>query len=314
VEASRLTSPAPVEHAVVVEQTSPAHGVRQLVADYVTLTKPRVQLLLLLTTVATMEVAGSPSIGLILLTLLGGALAAGGAGAVNHWYDRDIDLRMARTATRPVPAGRISPRAALTFGISLAALSFVQLSLTVNVLAASLALCGFLGYVFVYTLWLKRSTPQNIVIGGAAGAVPPLVGWAAVTGSLDPVALYLFAIVFYWTPPHFWALSLLMKDEYAKVEVPMLPVVRGEDETRRQITLYSVLLVAISILPFAGRLFDGLYAIAAGILGAIFLTFAVRLQRNPAPPASRRGALRLYLYSLLYLALLFAAMVADVKL
>jgi len=280
------------------------------VADYVTLTKPRVQLLLLLTTVATMEVAGSPSIGLILLTLLGGALSAGGAGAVNHWYDRDIDVQMARTATRPIPAGRISPRAALTFGIALAALSFAELSLTVNVVAALLALSGFLGYVFVYTLWLKRSTPQNIVIGGAAGAVPPLVGWAAVTGGLDGSALYLFAIVFYWTPPHFWALSLLMKDEYAKVNVPMLPVVRGEDETRRQITLYSVLLVAITLLPFAGRLFDGLYAAAAGVLGGIFLWLAVRLQRNP----DRRAALRLYLYSLLYLALLFAAMVADAKL
>jgi len=301
VEASRLTSPA-----AVVARTS----VRQLIADYVTLTKPRVQLLLLLTTVATMEVAGSPSLGLILLTLLGGALSAGGAGAVNHWYDRDIDIQMARTATRPIPAGRISPRAALTFGIVLAALSFVQLSLTVNVLAASLALSGFLGYVFVYTLWLKRSTPQNIVIGGAAGAVPPLVGWAAATGSLDPAALYLFAIVFYWTPPHFWALSLLMKDEYAKVEIPMLPVVRGEDETRRQITLYSVLLVAITFLPFAGRLFDAIYAIAAGLLGGVFLWLAIRLQRRP----DRRAALRLYLYSLLYLALLFAAMVADAKL
>jgi len=309
VEASRLTSPAPVERAVVARGWT-AHGVRQLVADYVTLTKPRVQLLLLLTTVATMEVAGSPSLGLILLTLLGGALSAGGAGAVNHWYDRDIDVRMARTATRPIPAGRISPRAALTFGIALAVLSFVQLSLTVNVLAAALALSGFLGYVFVYTLWLKRSTPQNIVIGGAAGAVPPLVGWAATRGSLDPAALYLFAIVFYWTPPHFWALSLLMKDEYAKVEIPMLPVVRGEDETRRQITLYSVLLVAITLLPFAGRLFDGIYALAAGLLGAVFLAFAVRLQRRPG----RRAALRLYLFSLLYLALLFAAMVADVKL
>ena len=308
-EASRLTSPAPVERAVVARGWT-AHGVRQLVADYVTLTKPRVQLLLLLTTVATMEVAGSPSLGLILLTLLGGALSAGGAGAVNHWYDRDIDVRMARTATRPIPAGRISPRAALTFGIALAVLSFVQLSLTVNVLAAALALSGFLGYVFVYTLWLKRSTPQNIVIGGAAGAVPPLVGWAATRGSLDPAALYLFAIVFYWTPPHFWALSLLMKDEYAKVEIPMLPVVRGEDETRRQITLYSVLLVAITLLPFAGRLFDGIYALAAGLLGAVFLAFAVRLQRRPG----RRAALRLYLFSLLYLALLFAAMVADVKL
>ncbi|HXE46608.1 MAG TPA: heme o synthase [Conexibacter sp.] len=301
-EASRLTSPT----SAVIARTS----LRQLVADYVTLTKPRVQLLLLLTTVATMEVAGRPSLGLILLTLIGGALSAGGAGAVNHWYDRDIDVRMARTATRPIPAGRISPRAALTFGIALAALSFAQLSLTVNVLAAALALSGFLGYVFVYTLWLKRATPQNIVIGGAAGAVPPLVGWAATRGSLDPAALYLFAIVFYWTPPHFWALSLLMKDEYAKVGVPMLPVVRGEDETRRQITLYSALLVAITLLPFAGRLFDGIYAVCAGVLGAVFVTLAVRLQRHP----DRRAALRLYLFSLLYLALLFAAMVADVKL
>jgi protoheme IX farnesyltransferase len=298
-----------VEASRVRAQAAPS-ALGQVVADYVTLTKPRVQLLLLLTTVATMEVAGSPSLGLILLTLLGGALSAGGAGAVNHWYDRDIDVQMARTATRPIPAGRISPRAALTFGIVLAALSFAELSLTVNVLAAALALSGFLGYVFVYTLWLKRSTPQNIVIGGAAGAVPPLVGWAAVTGGLDGSALYLFAIVFYWTPPHFWALSLLMKDEYAKVNVPMLPVVRGEDETRRQITLYSVLLVAITFLPFAGRLFDGLYAAAAALLGGIFLWLAVRLQRNP----DRRAALRLYLYSLLYLALLFAAMVADAKL
>jgi heme o synthase len=302
VEASRISS--------AVKPAFAAHGIRQLVADYVTLTKPRVQLLLLLTTVATMLVAGSPSVELILLTLLGGALSAGGAGAVNHWYDRDIDASMARTATRPIPSGRISPRAGLVFGIVLAALSFAELSLAVNLTAACLALSGFLGYVFVYTLWLKRSTPQNIVIGGAAGAVPPLVGWAAVTGSLDPAAFYLFAIVFYWTPPHFWALSLLMKDEYAKVGIPMLPVVRGEGETRRQITLYSFLLVAVTLLPFAGRLFDGIYALSAGALGTAFLVLAVRLQRKP----DRRAALRLYLFSLLYLALLFVAMVVDVKL
>jgi heme o synthase len=313
VEASRLTSPLPPaggSPAVV------ASRVRQLLADYVTLTKPRVQLLLLLTTVATMLVAGSPSLRLILLTLLGGALSAGGAGAVNHWYDRDIDVQMARTATRPIPSGRVSPRAALTFGIALAALSFAELSLAVNVTAALLSLSGFLGYVFVYTLWLKRSTPQNIVIGGAAGAVPPLVGWAATRGSLDPAALYLFAIVFYWTPPHFWALSLLMKGEYAKVGIPMLPVVRGEAETRRQITLYTVLLVAVTFLPFAGRLFDGIYAVAAGVLGAAFLWLAVALQRRALPDggSDRRAALRLYLFSLLYLALLFSAMVVDAKL
>lgn len=301
-EASRVTSP--------VKQTHALSGVRQLVADYVTLTKPRVQLLLLLTTVATMEIAGSPSFGLIVLTVIGGYLSAGGAGAVNHWYDRDIDAKMARTANRPIPSGRVSPRAALIYGFALQIASFLLLSLTVNLLAALFALAGFLGYVFIYTLWLKRSTPQNIVIGGAAGAVPPLVGWVATTGSFDPAALYLFAIVFYWTPPHFWALSLRMKDEYAAVGVPMLPVVRGEDETRRQITLYTFLLVAVTFLPFAGQLFDGIYAVCAAILGGWFLWLAVRLQRNPSPAS----ALKLYLFSMLYLALLFGAMVADVKL
>ena len=184
------------------------------------------------------------------------------------------------------------------------------LTLTVNVLAALFALAGFLGYVLVYTVWLKRSTPQNIVIGGAAGAVPPLVAWSAVTGSLDGAALYLFAIVFYWTPPHFWALSLLMKDEYAKAGVPMLPVVRGEEETRWQILLYTLLLVAVTLLPFAGQLFDGIYLIAALGLGGTFALLAVLLRRRK----DRRSALRLYLYSLAYLALLFTAMVVDVRL
>ncbi|HYM57919.1 MAG TPA: heme o synthase [Solirubrobacteraceae bacterium] len=285
-------------------------GVRALVADYVALTKPRVQSLLLLTTIATMYVAGDPSPGLVALTCLGGSLSAGGAGAVNHWFDRDIDAQMARTATRPVPAGRIAPGAALAFGIALGALSFLELSLAVNVLSASLALVGFLGYVLVYTMWLKRSTPQNIVIGGAAGAVPPLVGWSAVTGSLDPTALYLFAIVFYWTPPHFWALSLLMKDEYARVGVPMMPVVHGEVETRRQILLYTCLLCVLTLLPVAFGFFGALYATAAVLLGAGFLTLALRLQRR----ADRRSALRTYLFSLLYLALLFCAMVADARL
>jgi protoheme IX farnesyltransferase len=279
-------------------------------SDYLTLTKPKVQSLLLLTTVSTMYVAGDPSVGLVAATVLGGSLSAGGAGAVNHWYDRDIDAQMARTATRPVPAGRVSPRAALTFGIALAALAFVWLSLVVNPLAAVLSLSGFLGYVFVYTLWLKRRTPQNIVIGGAAGAVPPLVGWAAVTGGLDSTALYLFAIVFYWTPPHFWALSLLMKDEYARVGVPMMPVVHGEDETRRQIVLYTVLLVVLTLLPVAFGLFGAIYAVAALGLGGVFLWHSVRLQRV----AERRVALKAYLYSLAYLALLFVAMVLDAQL
>ncbi|HEY7455635.1 MAG TPA: heme o synthase, partial [Solirubrobacterales bacterium] len=226
--------------------------------DLLTLTKPKVQSLLLLTTVTTMYVAGDPPLGLVLLTCLGGALSAGGAGAINHAVDRDIDRTMARTADRPVASGRISAAAAIGFGALLGLSSFLLLALTVNPLAAMLSLAGLCGYVFVYTLWLKRATPQNIVIGGAAGAVPPLVAWAAVTGGLGGTAFYLFAIVFFWTPPHFWALSLLMKDEYAKAGVPMLPVVRGPSETRRQILLYSLLLVAVSVLPFAGRLLDGL--------------------------------------------------------
>jgi protoheme IX farnesyltransferase len=255
-------------------------------------------------------VAGDPSPGLVLLTCLGGALSAGGAGAINHWYDRDLDAKMARTADRPIPSGRVSPRAALTYGIALGAASFLLLALTVNILAAGLALAGLLGYVLVYTVWLKRATPQNIVIGGAAGAVPPLVAWAAVTGSIDGAALYLFAIVFYWTPPHFWALSLLMKDEYAKAGVPMLPVVRGEDETRWQILLYTLLLVAVTLLPFAGQLFDWVYLVAALGLGGAFTALALILRRRK----DRRSAVRLYLFSLAYLALLFAAMVVDVRL
>jgi protoheme IX farnesyltransferase len=284
--------------------------VRQVISDYFELTKPKVQTLLLLTTITTMEVAGDPSVGLIALTCLGGYLSAGGAGAVNHWFDRDIDAAMKRTATRPIPAGRISPAAALRFGLLLALLSFVQLSLTVNVLAASLALGGFVGYVGVYTMYLKRRTPQNIVIGGAAGAVPPLVGWAAVHGSLAWTAVYLFAIVFYWTPPHFWALSLLMKDDYAAAGVPMMPVVRGEQETRRQILLYTLLLYAVSQLPFCVGEFGGIYLACSIVLGFAFIGGAIKLYRR----ADRASALRLYLFSLLYLALLFGAMVADVKL
>ena len=281
-----------------------------LVADYVALTKPKVQSLLLLTTVAAMEVAGSPSVSLILATCLGGYLSAGGAGAVNHAYDRDLDARMPRTANRPVPAGRISPRAAYAFGISLAAVSFCFMCLAVNPLAASLALAGFLGYTLVYTVWLKRRTPQNIVIGGAAGAIPPLVGWAAATGGLDGTAMFLFAIVFFWTPPPFWALSLLMKDEYARVGVPMLPVVRGEAETRRQILLYTLLLYAVSQLPFCAGGFGVSYLVASLVLGLAFIGGAVRLLRR----ADRRSALTLYLFSLAYLALLFVAMVVDARL
>jgi heme o synthase len=283
---------------------------RSVVADYVALTKPKVQSLLLLTTVTTMYVAGDPSLGLVAVTVLGGYLSAGGAGAVNHAYDRDIDVRMGRTADRPVPSGRVSPRAAYLYGFALAGLSFLLLSLAVNVLAASLALAGFVGYTGVYTAWLKRRTPQNIVIGGAAGAFPPLVGWAAVTGEVTGTALYLFAIVFFWTPPHFWALSLLMKDEYAKVGVPMLPVVRGERETRRQILLYTILLYGVTQLPFCAGGFGAIYAVCSITLGALFIGGAVLLLRR----ADRRTALRVYLFSLAYLAALFAAMVADARL
>jgi heme o synthase len=281
---------------------------RAIAADYFDMMKPRVQTLLLFTTITTMYVAGTPSIKLVALTCLGGALSAGGAGAINHWFDRDLDAVMVRTANRPVPAGRVAPRNALIFGIVLGIAAFALLSTTVNVLAAALSLCGLLGYVFVYTMWLKRRTPQNIVIGGAAGAVPPLVAWAATTGHLSGAAFYLFAIVFYWTPPHFWALSLLMKDEYAKAGVPMMPVVRGEEETRFQIVLYTFLLVAVTILPFAGGLFGAVYFISAVVLGAGFIALAVKLFRT----RERRPALRLYLSSLAYLALLFAAMVVDV--
>jgi protoheme IX farnesyltransferase len=279
-------------------------AVPTVVRDYLTLTKPKVQSLLLFTTITTMYVAGDPSVGLVFLTCLGGALSAGGAGAINHAVDRDIDRTMARTADRPVASGRVSAAAATAFGIGLGTASFLLLALTVNPLAAALSLSGLLGYVCVYTLWLKRTTPQNIVIGGAAGAVPPLVAWAAVTGSLSGMAFYMFAIVFFWTPPHFWALSLLMKDEYAKAGIPMLPVVRGEEETRRQILLYTVLLYAVTQLPFCAGGLGVAYLVPSMLLGAGFIYFSTRLYRS----RERRWALKTYLFSLAYLALLFLAM------
>ena len=256
---------------------------RTVLSDYVEMTKPKVQSLLIFTTITTMYVAGDPSLGLVALTCLGGALSAGGAGAINHALDRDLDRMMKRTADRPVASGRVSPRAAIVYGVLLGCASFALLSLTVNPLAAVLAMSGLLGYVLVYTMWLKRTTPQNIVIGGAAGAVPPLVAWAAVTGGLGGTPLYLFAIVFFWTPPHFWSLSLLMKDEYARAGVPMLPVVRGEAETRRQILLYAVLLYAVSQLPFCAGAFG---AHLPGLLGAA----GRGLHRRRLPAAARRPA------------------------
>jgi len=279
------------------------------VRDYIALTKPRIISLLLVTTVATMVVAAPEGLALstVLWTMLGGYLAAGGAGAINHYLDRERDARMARTRGRPLVSGRIEPIHGLVFGIVLGVLAFLQLAITVNFLSAALAMAGLLGYVFVYTMWLKPLTPQNIVIGGAAGAVPPLVGWAAATGGLTLDALYPFAIVFMWTPPHFWALSLLIKDDYARTGVPMLPVVRGEKTTRRQIVLYAIALVALTIAPVVTGLFGGIYLAAAVVLGGAFLALAGRLATSP----SRRAALRLYLSSLAYLALLFTAMAVD---
>jgi heme o synthase len=277
--------------------------------DYVTLTKPRIMTLLLLTGVAGMFVGarGLPPLDTLGVMVVGLALACGGASALNHVLDRDVDRLMRRTGHRPVAEKRVSPARALEFGLALSAFSFVLLASLVNVLTAVLALVGNLFYVLVYTRWLKRSTPQNIVIGGAAGAVPPLVGWAAATGHLTLPALFLFLIVFFWTPPHFWALALVIKRDYEAARVPMLPVVRGDGETARQIVWYSLVLVAVTLLPFAWRTAGVLYLAVALLLGAVFLRLAWRLRRETT--TARAGAL--FRYSLLYLALLFAALAVD---
>jgi heme o synthase len=277
--------------------------------DYVTLTKPRIMSLLLLTGAAGMFVGakGVPAGGEFAAAMFGLGLACGGASALNHVLDRDLDRSMKRTASRPVADGRVSPELGLEFGLALSALSFVLLASAVNVLTASLALVGNLFYVLVYTRWLKRSTPQNIVIGGAAGAVPPLVGFAAATGNLTLPALFLFLIVFFWTPPHFWALALLIKRDYAAARVPMLPVVRGDRETARQVLLYTVVLVALTLVPVLTGTFGALYLAAAALLGGWFLRLAVKLLRSTTP--AHAGAL--FHYSLAYLALLFVAMAAD---
>ena len=281
--------------------------------DYLTLTKPRIMSLLLLTGLCGMVVGarGLPPAWLLAVTMLGLALACGGASALNHVLDRDIDKLMGeRTRARPVAANRMPPSRALEFGLALSAFSFVLLASAVNVLTAALALVGNLFYVLVYTRWLKRSTPLNIVIGGAAGAVPPLVGWAAATGNLTLPALWLFLIVFFWTPPHFWALALLLRDNYAAARIPMLPVVRGVRTTTRQIVVYTLVLLAVSAVPFAAGTLGPGYLGGALALGGVFLWLALRLRRDVTP---RRAAL-LFHYSLLYLALLFIAMAADVAL
>lgn len=282
-----------------------------LVRDYVMLTKPRVISLLILTTLAAMLLAFNAtyplSFPLVLWTLVGGYLAAGGANAINMYMDRDVDALMGRTSRRPLPSSRMEPEHALRFGLILNVLAFVILTLSSNLLAATLAVGGSVFYVLVYTRLLKRATPHNIVIGGAAGAVPPLVGWVAVRGELDLVALLLFAIIFYWTPPHFWALALMRRADYARAGIPMLPVARGEQETKWQILLYSLLMVMVSVLPAPLLLTGPLYLLLATLLGLRFLQFAVKLFREPGTTM----AWPLYKYSLLYLALLFGALVVD---
>ena len=280
--------------------------------DLIALTKPAIMSLLLVTALGGMFLAagGVPPFHLVVATMLGGAFASGGASALNHYFDRDIDERMRRTSKRPLPGQRVAPHVAVILGITLNALSFVVLAVVANVLAASLAIAGTLFYIFVYTLWLKRTTVQNIVIGGAAGAIPPLVGWAAVANNIDLPALYLFAIVFFWTPAHFWALALLIHDDYDRAGIPMLPVVHGERAARWGILLYAIALVPLSVLLFLTGYLGLLYLFVALVLGAIFIAYAVRLIRAAA--ARRRAVARgVYLYSLLYLALLFLAIMVD---
>jgi protoheme IX farnesyltransferase len=281
-----------------------------LAADLVTLTKPRIISLLLVTTVAPMFVTdrGLPSPQLVLTVIVAGYFMAGGANAINMWFDRDIDDKMSRTRQRPVPAGRIAPSVALAFGIGLAIIAFYLFWQLVNPLSAELALGGLLFYVLVYTVWLKRSSPQNIVIGGAAGAFPPLVGWAAMAGRLDLAALYLFAIIFYWTPPHFWALALIKRAEYARAGIPMMPVVRGEQRTKFEMLVYTLMLVPLTLMPVLFGAFGWFYAVCAALLGAPLLWFCIRLLRTPGVTPT---AWKLYRYSLLYLALLFLAMAVD---
>ena len=280
-----------------------SNSLRATIGDYIALMKPKIILLLLVTALGAMFLAaqGVPSVSTIALVLIGGSLASGGANALNHYLDRDIDQMMGRTSRRPLPGGRVEPWQALLFGIALNAAAFAMLASGVNMLSALLTLSATLFYVFIYTQWLKRSTTQNIVIGGAAGAIPPLVGWAAVTGDLSLHAWYLFAIVFFWTPPHFWALALMIKDDYERAGVPMLPVVRGVKETAWNILLHSITLITITVLFVALEGIGPVYMTAAAVLGAAFLWLGIRLLRS----LSLADAKRLYLFSLLYLALLF---------
>ena len=281
---------------------------RSFARDLIALTKPRIISLLLVTTIAPMYVAGDPSWQLVLAVFIGGYLMAGGANAVNMYMDRDIDDRMSRTRLRPIPSGRMRAEAVLAFGVLCATTATFLFAHVANVLTAALALAGFYTYVFVYTRWLKRSSPQNIVIGGAAGAFPPLVGWAAVTGRIDLLGVYLFLIIFYWTPPHFWALALLKQRDYGRAGVPMAPLVWGERETMRNMLWYTLILVPLTLLPVAFGALGVLYLVSAALLGGWLLVGVIRVMRAAD---FTKPAWSVYKFSLLYLALLFAAMVVD---
>jgi len=307
---AEASSPAPFHPAPTVAEPKKEVGpIRQTIANYVDLMKPHVTILLLGTTAAAMAIAsrGLPPLGLVVATLLGGAMAAGSANCINCYIDRDIDQIMGRTQRRSLPSGRVQPTQALIFGIALGVGAFIILVAFVNLLSATLACSAILFYVFVYTMWLKRSSVQNIVIGGAAGAVPVLVGWAAVTNTITLPAIWLFAIIFYWTPPHFWALSLLIQKDYEKARVPMMPVVMGEAETRKQIFLYSLLLLAVTLVLFGMHAMGYIYLVAAVILGGILIYMSVRLLRDQ----TKRWARTLFWYSNCYLAMIFAVMVVD---
>src|ERR1700694_513873 len=290
---------------VAGEHTQPS-----LARDLVMLTKPRIISLLLVTTVAPMFVAGNPGWLRVVVVTIGGYLMAGGANAVNMYLDRDIDSQMSRTRLRPIPSGRMGPKSVLAFGVALATAATFLLARFTNILTALLALGGFYFYVFIYTRWLKRTTPQNIVIGGAAGAFPPLVGWGSMTGSIDLTAVYLFLIIFYWTPPHFWALALLKQKDYGRAGIPMAPLVWGERETMRQMLWYNVISIALTLLPATFGAFGIIYLVSAIVLGGILLAGVIRVAtaREWAKPAWQ-----VYKFSLLYLALLFLAMVIDRK-
>ncbi|MCK5089355.1 MAG: heme o synthase [Hyphomicrobiaceae bacterium] len=299
--------------AILAEQTqSVTHQSRQL-SDYLALTKPAIVALLLLTTLCGMILgaSGFPPISILILTLLGGALTAGGAGALNQYNDRDIDRKMVRTRGRPVADERIPPREALIMGFALSIAGVAILAVSVNILSAVLAVTGLLYYVVFYTIILKPSTPSNIVIGGAAGALPPLVGWAAVTGSLSMPALFLFALIFFWTPPHFWALALYRCRDYERAGVPMLPVVAGAEVTRRQIWLYSLILVPLAITPVLIGLAGIVYGVVSAVLGAVFLYLAWKVRRITEGREADQAARRLFVFSILYLFLLFAVLLVE---